>query len=271
PSRKQAEKYFNEILGAISSFNDPDFILFQEVDLASARSYHRNQYEEIALRLGSYAGFFVPNYDVFFVPLPILRPMGKVSSGLALFSSREPDAAEMHAFPGNYAWPKKLFMPDRCFISMAIDLNNGRHLHVINTHNSAFDDGSLRNEQLGILFKHMETLYARGDYVIAGGDWNINPPGFEAGYFASGDKGFNVPFETTVFDRYAHWHIVYDEAFPTNRDVSMPYSPGICNTTILDFYVCSPNISILGINTLYDGFQNTDHQPVLIRFALGPP
>ena len=51
-----------------------DFMLLQEVDRDSKRSYHIDQYEKIAGVLPSYNPFFAKNYDVFFVPAPPSQP-----------------------------------------------------------------------------------------------------------------------------------------------------------------------------------------------------
>lgn len=268
PAKEEAIKYFNGILQTIKSFDRPDIIMLQEVDRASCRSYSRDQYHEICVELPDMQPVFAKNYDVLFVPLPPFDPMGKVESGLAVFSRQVMSSARLMAFPGNYSWPKKLFMPDRCFIIASIDLPSGRRLHLINTHNSAFDNGSLRDRQLSTLFARMEELYLNGDYVLAGGDWNINPPGFTGNNFASGDSAFRVIFNAEIFNKYPDWQVVFDDNFPSNRDVKTAYSHGKTPTTILDFFICSSNIKILNINTLYDGFEHTDHQPVKLIFSL---
>ncbi len=268
PSPEYADACFNGIKNMIRSFNDPDILLLQEVDQHSKRSYYRNQYTEIAQILSDHSNVFAPNYDAFFVPLPLFNPMGKVLSGLATFSKYTLSDANMYAFSGNYSWPKKLFMPDRCFSVASFALPSGKKLHVLNIHNSAFDDGRLRREQVATIFRMMNDLYRHGDYVVAGGDWNVNPPGFNDEYFASGDPAFRVDLDDGVFDEYHGWQFAYDPAIPTNRDVSSAYHRGSTPATIIDFFVCSPNIIILSINTLNSEFAHSDHQPVNVRFAL---
>lgn len=268
PATEYADACFNGIMDMIRSFNDPDILLLQEVDQHSKRSYYRNQYTEIAQILPDYANVFAPNYDAFFVPLPLLNPLGKVFSGLATFSKYTLTTANMYAFSGNYPWPKKLFMPDRCFSVAGFALPSGKKLHVLNIHNSAFDDGRLRREQVATIFRMMDDLYLQGDYVVAGGDWNVNPPGFNGDYFASGDPAFRVDLDAGIFDEYHKWQFAYEPGIPTNRDVSSAYRHGSTPTTIIDFFVCSPNIKILSINTLSGEFAHSDHQPVNVRFAL---
>lgn len=269
PEYDDYSKYWDEILVVINEFDTfLDFILLQEVDLSSRRSYKVDQYEQINKSLSKHDGIFVKNYDVSFVPVPLLNPMGKVVSGLSIFSWHPMVYAEHVPFTANYSWPKSLLMPDRCFLTTTYMQASGKKLHVINTHNSAFDDGSLREKQLGVLFAYMDSLFRIGDYVIAGGDWNINPPAYENKTFRSNDISFKINFNPAIFSEYPEWQVVFDPDYPTNRDVSSPYKKGITPTTIIDFYICSPNVNVLDITTFDDMFDSSDHQMVTMRFSL---
>ena len=65
------------------------------------------------------------------------------------------------SFPGNFSWPLGLFFLDRCFLVNRYTLKNEKELLVINTHNSAYDDGSLRDEQLKFLKDFIQAEYKR--------------------------------------------------------------------------------------------------------------
>ena len=268
PTQNEYRKYFEGISDALESFDSLDLILLQEIDTFSARSYYTNQYKLISEILNSHNGIYIKNYDVSFVPVPLLNPMGRVVSGLSIFSVSTPFSYEQIVFPGNFPWPTSLFMPDRCFLSIRIPLASGKDLIIINTHNSAFDDGELRAGQLASLKKYMAELYHDGNYVVAGGDWNINPPLYQNTAFVSGDVAYKVflDFDFQKFD--TSWTVVFDPHYPTNRDVSAPYRQGNTSTTIIDFFVCSPNVKAMEVRTLYDGFLYTDHHPVYFRFEV---
>ncbi len=268
PEREDYDAYLGGIIGQLQFFDSLDFILLQEVDTSAHRSFGLNQHELISEALSSHCGVFAKNYDVSYVPMPLFNPMANVISGLSVFSRYKITGAEQIVFPGNYTWPTALFMPDRCFVVSVFKTPSARNLHVINTHNSAFDDGELRNSQVAILNEYMLTAYHRGDYVIAGGDWNINPGAYSNDPFLSGDLPFMLKGVAGVAAPGPGWEVAFDPAYPTNRDVSSNYIPGLTPTTIIDFFVCSPNIRLLEVKTLYDGFQNTDHQPVYLRFSL---
>ncbi len=268
PGREEFQGYLDGIVRRMQDFDSVDFILLQEVDTSAARSRYTNQFRLISKELSSRQGFFVTNYDVVYVPMPWLNPMAGVSSGLACFSSLAAGEASQVVFPFNYSWPMGLFMPDRLFVSLGFSIPGEKKLRIINTHNSAFDDGSLRKRQLELLYDHMSEAYGRGELVIAGGDWNMHPAGYLGRDFKSNDQAYTHTGVEKVSGPDESWHIAFDPDFPTNREVSTAYTPGVTPTAILDFFVCSPNVEVLEVKTLHDGFQYSDHQPVYMRFRL---
>lgn len=262
--------YFSGILQKLNSLKHVDFILLQEVDIDSKRSYGINQYQELKKSLPAHYSSFAINYDVFYVPIPFLNPMGKVISGIALFSRHPATSSRQVVFQGNYSWPKSLFMPDRCFIVSEFSLNSGQKLNIINTHNSAFDDGSLRENQTELLYRHMLDAANRDFYVICGGDWNMNPVDFSEQSIITGDASFSLAGMHRIRGPESEWNLVFDKLRPSNREVSAAYTHGQTLTTIIDYFVCSPRIEIVGIKCLYDGFEFSDHHPVLLQFTLKP-
>lgn len=268
PDEEDYLQYWNGILRQIQLFDSLDFILLQEVDIASSRSYGNNQQALIAESLDSHSGLFTRNYDVMYIPMPVFDPMARVESGISFFTRKRITESYWQPFEGNHSWPLGLFMPDRCYSVSIFEVLAEKQLYVINTHNSAFDDGSLRNSQLEQLYELMNAAYQNGHYVIAGGDWNLNPEVYTNGPFLSGDVAIRISDQQTVSGPNANWQVVFDPDYPSNRDVSELYTPGHTQTSILDFFVCSPNIQLLDIETLYNGFKYSDHQAVYLRFKL---
>lgn len=254
-----------EAVKALLKQNDTlDFILLQEVDVKSKRSYRINQLEAFKNLLPDFVAYFGKNYDVKFVPSPITNPLGKVKSGLLSFSQNTPKSVIRYSFPGNYSWPVSLFMLDRCFLVKRYPTNNGKELIVINTHNSAYDDGSLKKQQMEYLKKFLLAEFEKGNYIIVGGDWNQNPPDVDYSELKenSPTKRFVLnPIDLDYLPK--SWNWVYDPSTPTNRYLNAPYQKGKTITPIIDFYLMSPNIKPQFIKTLDLDFQNTDHQPVV--------
>jgi endonuclease/exonuclease/phosphatase family metal-dependent hydrolase len=194
--------------------------------------------------------------------------MGKVVGGIAVYSKPLPSESYRYALPGHYPWPKGLFLLDRCFILSRFPLQKGKELVIINTHNEAFDEGGMRDLQMRLLRKTMIEEYEKGNFVVAGGDWNLNPAGYQERGFASGDTARIV--KPVIDPRFfpLGWNWVFDPEVPTNRDVSKVYSRGISPTTIIDYFITSPNIMVLEIYTPDLEFKWSDHQPVGIKFRL---
>lgn len=268
PDKKNVMDNLESVLAFLEEQqSDIDFFLIQEVDKDSKRSYHINEYDSIHSALNNYDAFFGKNYDVFFVPTPPTNPYGEVLSGLMTLTKFAPEKVVRHQFPGNYAFPKGLFMLDRCFLVSRIPVSNGKQLLIINTHNSAYDDGSLRAGQMKYLKKFLEKEYAKGNYVLVGGDWNQCPPGLKPeipGYVF--DTQDYVPISEDYMP--ADWKWVYTNNVPTNRRVATPYDKSTTPTTVIDFFLVSPNIQNVSIENIDLDFQHSDHQPVKASFHL---
>lgn len=267
PSENQVYENFSQIREFIEDNDTMEFILLQEVDKSSRRSYYLKQVQELKESLEAYTMYFGKNYDVDFVPVPLTKPMGKVLSGIVTFAKFKPAVTFRYSFPGNYSWPTKLFMLDRCFLVSRFKVNNDKEFVLINTHNSAYDDGSLRKMQMDYLRIYILNEFNEGNYVLAGGDWNQCPPGFNPDLM-------DQPFDTINMSLIPHdylpdsWTWAYDPAKPTNRRVTEKYVRGNTLTTVIDFLLLSPNIELVNVKTIDLGFVNSDHQPVIASFKL---
>ncbi len=257
------------VINRLKSASKPDFILMQEVDQHSERTYLDNQVDRFKSAFSDYATFFALNYKVPFVPVPLTSPMGKVNSGILTMSRFQPIEATRYQYPSSYSWPKRLFLLDRCFELTRYKVSNGRQLVVINTHNSAFDDAAeMRAKELKLLKDMIVNEYSKGNYVIAGGDWNQNPLPFAMDSIRDGNivKTISPGIPAGFLPAAYTW--AYDPTHPTNRDVDKPYFKGKTKTTTIDFFVLSPNISLLSTHTLQYGFEFSDHQPVQMIVVL---
>ncbi len=266
-TRERVGENLDGVLGYVEMLNSIDFFLFQEVDLNSRRSYRTDQLAALGGILPDYQRVAGLNYKVLFVPLPPRNPYGKVTSGIATMSRYQSVESVRRGFPGNYSWPMGPFMLDRCFLVNRYPVANGKELLVVNTHNSAYDDGSLRKAQMEYLHSFLMEEYGRGNYIVVGGDWNQTP------------AGFHPMFEGNVFDTVqlawveedylpGDWTWLCDPEVPTNRRVDIPYDPAVTRTTVIDYYLLSPNIEALEVKGVQLNFRNSDHNPVLASIRL---
>jgi endonuclease/exonuclease/phosphatase family metal-dependent hydrolase len=265
-TKERTQQNFNFIKDFLGQNDTLDFILLQEVDIHSRRSYRINQYDSLKNLLKGHLPFFATNYDVKFVPSPVTNPLGRVKSGLTSFTKYQPKSAIRYSFPGNYSWPVSLFMLDRCFLVKRFPTTNHKELIVINTHNSAYDDGSLKKQQMEYLKEFLLTEYQQGNYIIVGGDWNQNPPDID--YSDIKNDSPTKRFVLNPIDKDflpTDWNWVYDPKTPTNRYLNAPYEKGKTITPIIDFYLMSPNINSIFVKGHHFNFKNTDHQPVMCK------
>ncbi len=272
PPQDLSEKNLGGILTQAANV-EVDFLLLQEIDWKAKRSYYQNQYEQIGEQVPNFYAGFAPNYQAPWVPLPLLQPwetLGEVKSGLATYSRYQPSVTERHQLPGEYGWPTRIFQLDRCLAVQRYPLSNGKELVVINVHNSAFDDGSIKALQMEYLKTFVLREYqVNGNYVVAGGDWNQCPPYFKADGFMF--KGYEGGYEARNIDPAflpPEWQWIYDPVNPTNRSVQAPYVAGETFVTILDFYLLSPNLRVKQVKTLHQDFRFSDHQAVYLEATL---
>ena len=268
PSFEESQRSLSGIENILSGYDTLDFLLLQEVDFRSKRSYFTDQAEWLSCKLPFHGMVTAPNYRCRFIPVPVTEPMGSVQSGLVTFSKWTSCEATRHAYQTTFPWPKRLVFLKRCFLVTRYPLGEGRELVMVNLHNSTFDQkGSLRIRELKQLREFLESEYREGHYVVAGGDWNINPSGYNPGSVITGDKAECVlpPMDPAYLPG---WTFAYDTGTPTNRNVDQPYRKGRTGTTIIDYFLLSPNLSVRSVRTQDLGFVFSDHNPVLLTFEI---
>jgi endonuclease/exonuclease/phosphatase family metal-dependent hydrolase len=244
-------KNLDGILATLSAMDSVDIILLQEVDTLAKRSWWTNQFSALKDALPGHGAAFTLNYNVDFVPIPFLDPMGRVMGGLASFGRFATTSDLRYQFPSSFGWPDRIYFLDRCFLEQRIPLADGRELVIINTHNSAFDDGSLKAAEMAYLREHLLREERKGNPVIVGGDWNQGAPG-------TGFQEVGNPF-------IEGWQWAYDTSFGTNRDLKAAYVAGRTETFVIDFFLVSPGVEVQEVRVIDLGFENSDHQPVYLR------
>ena len=244
------------------------FIFLQEIDLHSRRSYFMNELDTI-LNQENYYPAYAPNYVVKYVPIPPASPMGEVNSGIVNLSKYLPKTSVRYGYPGQFGWPKRLFYLRRCMLVNRYPTYSGHDLVMINSHMSAFDKGEMKKQEMQYLKDFVLAEYAKGSYVVVGGDWNQSPPEFKLNQFSS-----NLPEDHFKLSNVEAnfmpdtWKWVYDPETPTNRYLIDAYLPGKTPACLIDFFLVSPNVEILSTRTLKLNFRNSDHNPITMRFKL---
>jgi len=259
------ETEFNNNYEAILKFlskNPADVHLLQEVDIKSQRSYFNDMAGGIMGVLGG-SNYFSANYKNPYVPFPLKSPIGTVHGGLFTSTRLSPDLVQKVPLPSENNWPKSLFNLKRNILEIRMNYK-GKELIIGNIHNSAFDNGEIRDKQLKVIADRYMDEYSKGNYVILGGDFNMMFPETEVEGVYAKAKMLNMNSE--LFPN--NWSFVFDPKKPTNRDAGIPYNPSISGLSIIDGYILSPNVKLMSIKVHDLDFEYSDHQPVSIKVVL---
>ena len=135
-------------------------------------------------------------------------------------------------------------------------------------------DGDLQTRQMQMLFDDMKAEYAKGNYVIAGGDWNHD---------FTGDSKFKLNNATPEDLEALAWCAEFPadmipEGFsrvtdyksglrPSTRNTDIPYSAESFVVT-LDGFIVSDNVDPTSVDVVDTGFLYSDHNPVEMKFVL---
>lgn len=277
--------------GALKVVEDenPDFVLFQEVDTNSTRSYHVNQDTMIQEKFTTFDHVHCINFHTAFLPYPILEMHGTVNSGLTTLSKVQVKKAQRKEYTVSTGM-SKFFDLDRCFAVQEIEVDNGKTLFLINSHMSAYDEGgTIRQKQVEELNAFLKAAHAAGHYVVVGGDWNhdllVNNPEFPQ--YTKENRPFgetkkNPDWLNYIFDEEHKspltegYSVVTSDNYPTCRNNDIEWEPGKTFTCVVDGFIVSDNVSIVSKTNIQtkqgnkglDGFAYADHDPAMIEFKL---
>jgi endonuclease/exonuclease/phosphatase family metal-dependent hydrolase len=259
--RETVERNLRAISGFLET-SDADFIFLQETDIHSRRSWGIN---EAAYLSKGKASAFALNYRTLFVPVPILNFYGKVEGGLLTLGKNAPLSAERISLPVPYGWPIRLVQEKNCLLVERFPTENAE-LVLVNLHFAAYDDGEGRMGQTKVLFDFLQAEYAKGNYCIAGGDFNRNFPGAEDA-FPVKDPDYWEPLVLDPARLGEGWTFAADTSTPSCRRLDKPYKGNREETEfwVIDGFILSPNVELVGIATVDLDFRNSDHQPVKIE------
>ena len=249
-----------------------DLYLIQEVDLDATRSYHFDEREYLVKDLGDQNYTFAQNYDSPFLMYPLTQPHGKSRAGLMTFSRFVIDSAVRRELPIETGFTKFLDL-DRCYSANRIPMDNGKELVLYNFHLSAYtSDGTIANKQLQILLDDIQAEYNKGNYCIAGGDFNKDILGDSSKYFGKSDIEYTwaQPIPEEVLAGYkAKLVAPFNEAspVPSCRNADGPYHKGQYVLTI-DGFLVTDTIKVNRSDVIDTQFKYSDHNPVDMTFVL---
>ena len=258
-----------EYLGGVEDVLDdmwPDLIMLQEVDVDSTRTYHIDESAVLARSQRVHA----LNYSCGFVPYP-LPPIGSVHSGLFTTTDYTIDNAERISLPSPFKWPVSTANLKRCLLVSYLPIDGSdKQLVLVNLHLEAYDDGEGKIAQTNQLRDFITSEYEKGNYVIAGGDFNQVFPGSLDIYPNTHPENWEpgILAEDTAPEG---WTLAYDLSVPSCRLLNQPYDVSDAENTqhyVIDGLILSPNVQLKTVETVDAGFENSDHNPVLVTVVL---
>lgn len=258
---------------------EPDFVLFQEVDVKGTRSYDVDEYALLIDAFPNDTSVFAQNYDSPYLAWPPYAPHGANRAGLVTFSDHEVEDALRRSLPISDSFSKLLDL-DRCYSIVRVPTSAGIDLVLFNVHLSAYGaDAQVMQAQRDMLYADMRKERDAGNFVVAGGDFNHDMIGVsnevydnttdtEASWakpfdFAGVPEGFTVACKAQLDAGEFH-------SVATCRDAGRPYD-GTNDRWVMDAFIYSDNVRCLEQQTLDLKFAYSDHNPVYMRFALPKP
>lgn len=267
PSQEVVKKNFDGILDFMAQ-NPADAWLLQEVDLKSSRTNYTDQITPLANALGGNHSFAY-NYKCLFVPIPF-PPIGYMESGVATFTGLQiKDDAQRIALPCPFSWPVSTANLKRCLLVNRLPIEGSdQELVLVNLHLEAYDDGEGKIAQTKFLMDILQEEYKKGNYVIAGGDFNQTFPG-ALDAFPIADPSKWTPGVLEKHMLTDGWRFAFDSSCATCRLLDQPYSDA-CQLYVIDGFILSPNVKPESVQTVDLGFRYSDHNPVKLEVTLLP-
>jgi endonuclease/exonuclease/phosphatase family metal-dependent hydrolase len=269
-SKAIVETNLTEIADFISA-EDWDVFFIQEVDTGSRRSYYIDETEWLS-RGRETSSAFAYNYLCDFVPFPFPQFLGKVASGLLTLNAYIPREALRVSLPVPFTWPVRTANLKRCMLVERVPVQDSdKELVLVNVHLDAYDEGAGREAQFREVVEFLNREYAKGNYCVAGGDFNQTLPGVpDDGIFAIKNRDTFIPTALPQNVVNPGWQFAVDPEIPTARLLNEPYS-GYTDTTqvyVIDGFILSPNIELSRVKTIDLDFAHSDHNPVGIEIIL---
>lgn len=265
--KKRVQENMDAILSAIESAK-PRILFLQEVDHNSTRSYHLDESQMIRDRMPGYESSFGFNHKAALVPYPI-PPVGRVEAGVMTFTDSHTTSVKRIQLPIPFKGLVKMVNLKRCVTETRIPVDE-KELVLYNLHLEAYDSGEGKVAQTRMLVRLMETEREKGNYVIAGGDFNqfLSLEDREA-YPEQEGKWQPGIMDTEQFGE--GWTFLMDQTTPSCRSLDQPYAGADHDSFqyyLIDGFIVSDNIQVKELKTMNLEFKNSDHNPVVLDFIL---
>ena len=273
-ARSDIESTVAKVAAFVAETN-PDFVLLQEVDCGARRT---NYLDEVALLCSAMPAEIRNHVSTFYWKskfVPHLKIMGSAGTKLVIFSRYRLGKACRHQLPRTPGNPlEREFGLKRAILEVEIPLTNGRTLMLLNTHLEAFPKGTdVMERQIEKLLWRLKALDDQNLTWIAGGDFNLLPPG-QSARLTPQDRGIHrEPTEIrSVYEQYAGVPTLADATGEHMRHYfTFTQRVGAIRLPVrtLDYFFAAPRVTIEDYAVVQeDTMDLSDHLPVTARFRL---
>ena len=265
-----------ENISAITDFlarEAADLVLLQEVDEKSTHSYYMDERTMIAQGLEqaglSYENWMAYNFKTLFVPYPI-PPVGREQAGQVTLSAYPASDGERVSLPCPFSYPVRLANLKRCLLVNRIPIaDSDRELVVVNLHLEAYDDGAGKEAQTRMLAEFLQEEANKGNYVIAGGDFNQTLDMVDLSQYPQQNETLWEPgiIESEAFPGMQS---LMDDRLPSCRSLDRTFDSedALFQYYVIDGYLVSDNLKVEKLETVDLGFVNSDHNPVRLSITV---
>lgn len=264
-TKEDVLNYLDKIKSSLD-YENTDIFMFQETDTKASRSFFIDQRDYLSA--GNDA--FALNYCCDFVPFP-WPPFGFIRAGVTTTSGCDLSDSIRVSLPCPFSWPLRTANLKRCLLVSYIPVEGSdSKLVIVNHHLEAYDDGEGKIAQTRQLREFCQSEYEKGNWVIAGGDWNQGFPGSTDIYPNNHPDLWEIGWldDSTIPEGF---QFAYDLTTPSCRLLNQPYNPADTANTqyyVIDGFILSPNIELNSVETLDKDFANSDHNPVHLEVTL---
>ena len=232
---------------------------FQEVDIDSGRTFSIDEASLLSNGIYGRTNAVARDYVCSFVPAGSPEPVGKIDSGELSMTRFNVDSAERVALTNGGSWPVGIWSRKPCLLVERSKIeDSNKELVMINLCFTSSDDGDIRQTQYKELCEFMQMEFAKGNYVIAGGDFSSLLPSVSKSKFDHGSGGL---YEISTSNLTGGWKYCTDDSTPTYRAPDG-------SEYVIDGFITSPNTIVSDTRTIDTEFKYSDHNPVLTEITL---